>query len=594
VAFGSLVRIETAFSLPGFDKVHAEGMLRSDNALLYYLTQRVVESGGRVPPDFRADPRVEHPLESDLPAMFTVGQEFVVAWSYLLFGGGMPLHTFAVIVMGIIASLAVVGVFGLALELTSSRACATFAAALYALSPANYRTISSIFLREDLSLPLFAIHLWLLARAARMRTPVSFALAGFSLVLTLATWHAMSMIVLIEAVCFFAWFLRTGRSPLAVPGAWIFVAILSIGACLVPALSAKLYVLSPAMQIAVALLVAGAFERSSESAPLVRVAVGLGAWVGCVLLSLALSHAIGVGLNDYRHVFELVEAKLRFLGERPEDPTLLPFGARIMWQGPMVTGSLESLLDKLLVPLLLLPFAVPRTVRTALAGRGDVRVAVLVVFSILCVVCTLGVWRMRVVLGLAAPVVGSVCLRRLRPVPAVAVGLLLVFVQAWSFYGHISRFDPSWYDPPNRTSLAQTVEWIRENLPADGAVVSDILNSTAILAHTRHPIVLQPKYETSRSRDRIQVFVEALYRESPESFARFLQEEFEASYLLVDVRRLRRWRYHAGVPPSVRGEPAGSAAQSLLHWRPGVYRKVPGFRLLYESSPKPLRLYQIE
>ena len=79
VAFGSFVRIDTAFSLPEFDKLHAEGMLKSDPGLLYYLTQSVVEAGGRAPPDFRADPRVEHPLESDLPAMFTVGPKFVLS-----------------------------------------------------------------------------------------------------------------------------------------------------------------------------------------------------------------------------------------------------------------------------------------------------------------------------------------------------------------------------------------------------------------------------------------------------------------------------------------------------------------------------------
>ena len=72
--------------------------------------------------------------------MFAVGQEFVVAWAYLAFGSEIPLHTFAVVVMGIIASLAVVGVFGLTLELTRSVSWAAFAAALYALAPANYRS----------------------------------------------------------------------------------------------------------------------------------------------------------------------------------------------------------------------------------------------------------------------------------------------------------------------------------------------------------------------------------------------------------------------------------------------------------------------
>ena len=79
ISFGSAVRIHSALSLPGFASNAVEGMLKSDAALLYYMTQRIVESGGLPPDDFRADPRVEHPETSDLPAMFTVGQEFLVA-----------------------------------------------------------------------------------------------------------------------------------------------------------------------------------------------------------------------------------------------------------------------------------------------------------------------------------------------------------------------------------------------------------------------------------------------------------------------------------------------------------------------------------
>ena len=120
VVVGSAVRIHSALSLPGLASNSVEGMLKSDNALLYYVTQRIVESGGLPPDDFRADPRVEHPETSDLPAMLTVGQEFLVAWAFLAFGADTPLHVISVIVMGILASLAAVGVYGLTRELTGS------------------------------------------------------------------------------------------------------------------------------------------------------------------------------------------------------------------------------------------------------------------------------------------------------------------------------------------------------------------------------------------------------------------------------------------------------------------------------------------
>ena len=66
IALGSAVRIQTAFSLSTFDPVHPERMLKSDPALLTYITQRILDSSGLPPDDFRADPRVEHP---DLSAL---------------------------------------------------------------------------------------------------------------------------------------------------------------------------------------------------------------------------------------------------------------------------------------------------------------------------------------------------------------------------------------------------------------------------------------------------------------------------------------------------------------------------------------------
>lgn len=594
LAFSSWVRIDTALSLPEFDTERAEGMLKSDPGLLYYMTQRVVDSGGGLPEDFRSDLRIEFPLESDLPAMFTVGQEFLVAWLYLLFGGDLPLHTFALIVMAIIASAVLLGVFGLAKELTGSRAWGAFAAALCVLLPGNYRSLSFIFLREDLSLPLYALHLWLLARAARLQTPAAFFLAGLSLVLALATWHAMGMVVLVEAACFLGWFIRTGKSPLAVPGAWIFVAVLAVGACVVPVLWAKLYVFSPAMQIAGALGVAAIFQRRFQTGQGSRVAVGLGALLGFGILFGAAAQWIAPGLGDYSHVYELMAGKIRFLGERPEDPTLLSFGARIMWQGPFASGSVYDLLDKMVVPLLILPFALPGLIRTLRSGRGDLRGAGLVAFSLFFVFASMAVWRMRVVLGLVLPVVAAVQLARLRPKLALPLAAAALALQALNLHVYIRDFTTTWYNPPAQAALVETVSWVRENLPGEGAFVSDVLNATAILAHTRHPIVLQPKYETARSRKRLEAFIVGLYTSRPEDFSKMLADDLGATYLLVDLPRLRQARYLAGVSPSVEGEPRRSAAHALLHPRRRVYGEVPGFTLLYETLPKKLRVYRID
>ena len=156
----------------------------------------------------------------------------------------MPLHVFSVWIMAIWASLSTVCVFGLALELTGSPRWAALAAALQAAMPANYRTIGWILMSEDFSVPWFALHLYMLVRAARVRSPISILLASLALGAAVSTWHATSFLFALEAGCVFAWFLRTGRNPFGTRAAWILPITLLVFAVPVPVLRSTVFALS--------------------------------------------------------------------------------------------------------------------------------------------------------------------------------------------------------------------------------------------------------------------------------------------------------------------------------------------------------------
>ncbi len=597
VAGGAAVRIQTTLAQPGFDVARPEKIFKSDPGLIYYVTRRIADAGGAPPADFRADPRVEYPETSDLPAMLTVGQEFLIAWVYLLLGGALPLHVVCVLVMGAVASTAAVGVFGLVLELTRRPVAAAAAAALFALIPGNYRTLGFALVREDLSLPLFALHAWLAARAVRLRTPAAIALAALPLAAALATWHAMSFVVAIEAACVLAWALRTGRSPFAAPGSWIFPAVLAAAALVVPVLRAKLFLVSPPMQIAGALGALAWLERRRPGAGAgLRIAVAAASLAGLAALALGITRAVAGELGDYGHVFELLWAKLRFRGVLPLDPEAVGFGARLLWQGPFATGSLGMLARRLEVGGPLLVAAVLLGLPAWRRGRGDPRAAVLVLFGAAAVAAALLLKRLEILAGLAAPAAGAVLLARLGPRREALAWLALLAVQALLFLGFLARFSTNvWYPPVHQEQMADAVEWIRDQLPPEGAVAADFMNSTAVLAQTGHPIVQQPKYETRRSRERIRLFFEGFYGTSPEAFHALLADELRARYLLLDVGFLWNSRNLGGLRLDALEPAAGTAAWSLFHPDPAIHAAVPGFRLLYSAGePRPLwLLYEI-
>jgi hypothetical protein len=586
--------------------IHREdpvGLLRSDPALLYYLTSRVVDHGGGFPGDFRADPRIEWPEPTDIPASFTIGQELVLAWSFLAqraLGGELPLHRFAHVLMSLFASVTLLGVGGLARELLGSRAWACLAGLLFLCTPGAYRTLGMILVREDLSLPLFSLHVYLLVRAMRVQTIGATLAAALAAAAALATWHAMSFVFAVEVACLLAWQLRTGENPTAqgeggtARGA-VFLLVLVAAGLLVPVLRGKLFAVSPAIQALAVMLAAGALARRRAISAPARAAGTAAALAGVAIACGATLRWLAPGESDYAHVVEMMLAKLWHLGALPEDPLELSYGARLLWQGIFATGSPGFLIVHLGAPALLLPVAAALEARAWWRGRGDARPAVLAAFGAIALLLALLVSRLVSLVAILAAPLAVLALRRIpeRRWRAAAIACV-VLVQCAAFPLVMRQYTGSnWYHPRLMRQLADTLRHVRDALPEDGAVAADFVTSSAVLAHTRHPVVLQPKYEIARSRARIERFTLGLYHETPEAFHALLRRDFAARYLLVDKTFLWDIRYEAGLRASARTPPPDSAAFLLLNNDPQVYGSVPGYRLLYRSENARYRLYEL-
>jgi hypothetical protein len=591
-ALSASIRINGFLGDPNLKRIgaeHPEGLMKSDPGLLYYITERIVDGGGLPPDDFRADPRIQHPDLVDIPAMFTVGQEFLVAWGYRLFGGDLPLHIFAVYLMSIIASLAVVGVYGLSWELTRKVEWAVLATWLYVFLPFTYRTVGLVLIREELSFPLFALHLWLLARASRVRTRWSFLWAALPLAAALATWHMMGFIVTIEAVVFLAWFLRSGENPMSIRGTWILPGLLLVASFIVPVLWAKLFLLSFPMQIAAVLMVLSRLRGSSDWTMPRRIVFGVGGWVVALLLGVGLSRLLPGG-GDYSHVIELVTAKLTHLGGLPDDPDELSFGARLLWQGPFATATAQVFWIGLGLPGLVgLALGIGAGVPDWVKGRTS-GVAILSGAALISIVAAWLIQRTMILLALQAPVLAVLALARWRTARSgmIVMGLTIVG-QGTFFLGAVGGVAQPWYVSPVRIQeIRLLTHWIEKNVPPEEAILGDFMVGTSILAHSKHRIICQPKYETRSSRDRIEKLYTTFHHGTPEDFRR-LALSYDCRYVVID--RMKLWigaRYIAGVPLSQKRPDPGTAAWSMVNKKAQVLNNVPGFELVYRSPEQKL------
>ena len=611
IFIGAKIRIDTALDHPSFHRDRPEAMLKSDPALLYYITQRIVESNGLPYDGFGHDTCIEYPDGVDVAAIETPGQEFFIAWLYLLFGDGVPLHVFCVVAMAIFATLSVVGVYGLALELTGKVRWAVTAAALFTVMLANYRTIGFILIREDFALPWFSLHLWLLARAARRRTRAAMGLCGLAFLLAVSFWHAMGFVVAIEAACLLAWYLRTGQNPMRVTHAWVALAVVALGSLVVPVLRAKIFVLSLPMQILLALCAGAVLERRKRVARAVHTGAVAGALFLLALLALLCARVAEGGLGDYSHVFALMWTKIERLGRLPLDPQSIPFEARLLWQGPFETGTISTFMSQLPAGAILLPVALVYGMIGWSRGRGDPRFLLLAALAGAAAIVGYLVVRTIILSGVVAPVLVAVMLQRLldgrslldetssaRPASRSSWAIWsggIVLAHAAFMGSVLERYPMPWYIPVQQQEMPPLFQWIRNHVPDGEPIAADYLNSTAILCHTRHPILEQPKYETRESRRRIEEFFKVYFHGSAEELRKLLLERYRTRYLVVDPNVL--WlgnRYIGGIPDSQTVPRPGTAAARLQAGDDLALRSILGYELLYRSQvPSSYRLFRL-
>jgi hypothetical protein len=328
-----------------------------------------------------------------------------------------------------------------------------------------------------------------------------------------------------------------------------------------------------------------------------RAVIGLTSLVLVGLVCAGLKAWLAPGSGDYAHVLEMMLAKLRYLGARPRDPLELSYGARLIWSGVFETGSPQHLMSLLGALVFLTPVSAFTSLDSWWRGRGDGRVATLAMFGAAALVLALMVQRLFALAAILSPPLAAILLRSTLTTPARrhwVVALLLVQIVLTNSVIDKSRLW-KWYDPALVRQLAGTLHYIQDELPDEGAIAADFIVSSAVVAQTSHPTVLQPKYETSRSRDRIERFTMGLYHASPAEFREILRRDFDARYLLVDQPFLLKSRYAAGISLDASTLPSGSAASYLLTHDRMVYGAVPGYRLLYQSQAQAprFRLYDL-
>ena len=509
----------------------------------------------------------------DIPATYTIGQEFILAAVHR----ALPERSLAEIchlVSSVSASTVVVGVYWLAFAWCGSPWVALLAALLYTLTPASYRTVGFLCIREDASLPLFALHIGALAMSWRRRSLYWALISGCTAALAWATWLGMGMLLALEfGLGGLALALRSGPPPSRRHSLVLALPIL-FASLLVPALRSR----GALFALPTALLCAALFANTLRPTGRLR---AFAAWSLSALGLGLLAHFAGRG--DYGHVLELLFAKLKYLGQFPDDPGCLSFETRLLWQGPFASLSPARLWAGLgwLLPLTVYALARALAPTKELAGMRP-----FALLGALSLALAMGVARLLSIPAMIASAALGPWLAKKQCLP-IAAPLLLCGLQAVFFANWAEHLELSWYRPLLRQQeLEQMCSAIEEHVPQGQAILTDFINSSAILVHSAHPMVLQAKWETAEAREGVRLFWDAFYHGSPESLRRLARERFRCEWLLVDrytLGILHASRALAGLRPGESWR-EGSPAALMLSQDEHELDSIEGYRLIWRSS----------
>jgi len=469
------------------------------------------------------------------------------------------------------------------------------AGSIYLLLLGNYRTIGFIYIREDFSLPWLALHLYLFARALRVRTRFAILATALTLILSASTWHAMGFLLTMEAIVLMGWYLRSGENPMAHRDSWMGLALIALGSLVIPVLRAKGFLVSLPVLVAACLWVAGQLEGSGRiSSARARLAAP-----ALLVVLLLVTRLVAGEQSDYSHVIELMTSKVLNAGELPADPSDLSFDSRLLWQGPFATATWKGMFGFLGAGLGLIAVAFVWGCHGWLRRRGDARLLTLLGFVVAGSLSAFLVRRTIVLPALLLPVVAACAVQRLRVLPVRVLVIALFFVfQVPYFYIGIHGYQCPWYRPPARNAeLAEVVRWAEEHILSDEPIATDFETGTAVLAHGRHPILVQPKYETASSRRRIEEFSDAFVHGGLADYRALLIQN-DCRYVLVNRDFWHRNLYIAGIQVDANWRPdPRTPFANFAHPDPNIYENVPGFRLVYRSAnpsgPGYMRVFEL-
>jgi tetratricopeptide (TPR) repeat protein len=498
---GSLYYAEAAFHYR-----YAEIIAKTKTNLFHILTN---------------DKAVQYPDTINIFKIETVMMEFFYGFLYRMANFGLPFNLFLIYASSLFSSLTLIGVFLIARKIFKNDVIALGAALFYATTPASYlRTAAGSFLREDFALVFLLISVLLIISQLEKKSGRFLGIAsGLLIVFSLSSWH-FNQFIYICMIPFFFW-LFIIRPELLKNFSYTFMVVFAAG-LMIPVLTTRGFAASILMCALYAIIAAYFLCRHFKN-PFKRALILL--IVFAVIMGIR--SAVSVSETAYSHVFDMFMEKLKFFLQKPDNPSLLSFSARQLWESAFDSPQPGELwwLGRLAFPIGLVGSLFLLWKERKLAGPCTFIASFSIVLFLLSIMA-------KRILVIDAPFM------------AIAMWGCALYDSRKNYikYGFCFLLILNSLDLNLRpiesgrftaVSYRELFKWIDSNTRPDDAFAAHIHLNSMILLNTGRPEVLHPKFENLLIRNKYEQFIKAIYSKDEERLFEFCRNN-RARYIVYD------------------------------------------------------------
>jgi hypothetical protein len=491
---------------------------------LQYRTAKIIAKDGAIS---ALDKKLQFPEGLDMKNRLTIFMEVITGYTYrLLVPKSIPFHVFLLIFIGLFSSLSIFPLYGSIYLITTKKLAGLFGAALYASTPAIYTTITAPgYEYQDFALPLIFFHLYLFVYAMKLKGAGSYAYAFMSasfLFAAFAAWHLTQfyyVLFVFFIILSFLFIKDFNLKPF-----YVIAGISILAGLIIPSQKSAAFLLSLSMLLSYAIIISSMVpKRLTRHRRLIAIVLFL--IVAVVTLYIAF-----VSVAEYRFVYGLMWDKIKHLGMRPSDPTILPWETLVMWVSPFIGPSFNTIM-RAMGPIFVLGITgVIISLFVGFRKKLTVHNSTLLFFSIIFFPLYLLLIRMDAFL------VWFLSFQAGRLLIIKKRAMWFVFIVCFLINGFLLIIGMRRFVGPDQNYLLGMIKYIRYNVPKNSPVLTSFAYGPSIVTYTERPILLHPKFEAEHITCKIKKFEHRLFK-NEETFYSFCKS-YGAEYFVYQTDML--------------------------------------------------------